>query len=86
MNIQGVIRTTHTQAQCIADSVSADNLSEMKTHAEGDYVITQITSTKVRSVIASMDDYLMNLTVAEEVCEKSTQTSNQELRDETGSK
>jgi hypothetical protein len=85
MNIQGIIRTTHTHAQCIADSVSADNLSEMKTHAEGNYVITQITSTKVRSVIASMDDYLMNLTVAEEVCEKSSQTSNQELRDKTGS-
>ena len=85
MNIQGIIRTIHDHAQCIADSISVDNLSEMQTNAEGSYVITQITSTKIRSVIASMDDYLMNLTVAEEVCEKSSQTSNQELRDKTGS-
>lgn len=84
MNIQGIIRTTHDHAQCIADSISVDNLSEMKTYAEGSYVITQITSTKVRSVIASMDDYLMNLTVAEEVCEKSSQTSNQEFHNNTG--
>lgn len=86
MNIQGIIRTTHHHAHCIADSVSADNLSEMKTHAEGNNVITKITSIKVRSVIASMDDYLMNLTVAEEVCEKSSQTSNQESGDKTRSK
>lgn len=74
MNIQGEIRTTHNHAKCIAESISADNLSEMKTRAERDRVITSITSTRVRSVIASMDDYLMNLAVAEDVCEKSMQT------------
>lgn len=76
MNILGIIRTTHHRAQCIADAVSADNLSEMRTWAEGNYVITRISSTRVRSVIASMDDYLMNLTVAEDVCEKSAQTDS----------
>ncbi|HPP77695.1 KEOPS complex subunit Pcc1 [Methanospirillum sp.] len=76
MNISGIIRTTHHRAQCIADAVSTDNLSEMRTWAEGNSVITRIASSKVRSVIASMDDYLMNLTVAEDVCEKSIQTDS----------
>ena len=84
MIIRGSIRTNHSHAKCIADSVSTDNLSEMRTLAEGDFVITRIAGTRVRSVIASMDDYLMNLTVAEEVCEKSSQTSNQEFHNNTG--
>jgi hypothetical protein len=70
MKIEGIIRTFHHQAQCIADSVAADNLSEMKTSADGEYVITRIESNKIRSVIASMDDYITNITVAEEICEK----------------
>lgn len=74
MKIVGIIRTMHKQSPCIAKSVAADNLSEMETCSDGEYVITRIQSNKIRSVIASMDDYLMNITVAEEVCENSAQT------------
>jgi hypothetical protein len=40
----------------------------METAADGDKVITTITGTQLRSVIASVDDYLMNLAVAEDAC------------------
>jgi hypothetical protein len=74
MKIEGIIKTCHAQSEFIAGSVAADNLSEMTTTAEGNYVITRFCSTKTRSVIASMDDYLMHIIVAEEVCESPAQT------------
>ncbi len=74
MKITGIIRTVHDFPECIAASVSADNLKEMETRAtihEGKGVVeTVITGTKIRSVIASVDDYLSNLTVAEELCKQ----------------
>nr|WP_319539409.1 KEOPS complex subunit Pcc1 [uncultured Methanospirillum sp.] len=74
MKITGIIRTVHDFPECIAASVAADNLSEMETRAtihEGTGVVeTTITGTRIRSIIASMDDYLSNLTVAEELCKQ----------------
>jgi uncharacterized protein YjdB len=49
-----------------AAALIPDNLRSMTTAAEGDWVKTTITGTQVRSVIASVDDYLMNLAIAEE--------------------
>ncbi len=86
MIIRGSIRTNHSHAKCIADSVSTDNLSEMRTLAEGDFVITRIAGTRVRSVIASMDDYLMNLAVADDVCKKSMQTGRSGVKNKAGNK
>jgi hypothetical protein len=40
----------------------------MKTEASGDVVRTTIAGIKLRSVIASVDDYLMNLAIADETC------------------
>jgi hypothetical protein len=47
----------------------------MTTTAEGDKVTTVITGTQLRSVIASVDDYLMNLAIAEETCSSFSQQS-----------
>jgi hypothetical protein len=68
MQIEGTITTRHTRAGCIAGSLTPDNLRNMTTTAEGDRVITTITGIQVRSVIASVDDYLMNLAIAEDAC------------------
>ncbi|NLV28393.1 MAG: hypothetical protein GXY48_14755 [Methanomicrobiales archaeon] len=76
MKIEGVIQTMHNNATCVAESVASDNLSDMKTSAEGRFVITHITGTKIRSVIASMDDYITNITVAEELCEKISKSTD----------
>ena len=68
MQINGTITTVHKNAKCVAAALAPDNLRSMDTKAEGDRVITTITGTQLRSVIASVDDYLMNLAVAEDAC------------------
>lgn len=66
MQIAGRITTVHADAECVALSLTPDNLRGMTTVARGNRVITEITGTQVRSVIASVDDYLMNLAIADE--------------------
>ncbi|WP_246589330.1 KEOPS complex subunit Pcc1 [Methanofollis formosanus] len=66
--ITGRITTESAQSRCVAASLAPDNLSGMETRAEGPAVVTAVTGTHLRSVIASVDDYLMNLAIAEEVC------------------
>jgi hypothetical protein len=68
MTIQGTISTRSPHAACIAASLRPDNLRSMTTLAEDDLVVTKITGTQLRSVIASVDDYLMNLAIAEDAC------------------
>ena len=68
MRIEGTITTVHENARCVAAALAPDNLRSMSTKAEGNTVITTVTGTQLRSVIASMDDYLMNLAVAEDAC------------------
>jgi hypothetical protein len=68
MQIEGTITTVHENAPCVAAALAPDNLRSMDTKADGDKVITTITGTQLRSVIASVDDYLMNLAVAEDAC------------------
>jgi hypothetical protein len=68
IRIEGTITTVHTDAPCIADALAPDNLRSMETRADCGRVITTITGTQLRSVIASVDDYLMNLGIAEDAC------------------
>lgn len=68
MQINGTITTVHENAPCVAQALAPDNLRSMETTADGNRVITSITGTQLRSVIASVDDYLMNLTIAENAC------------------
>jgi len=82
MKITGVIRTFHQSPESVAAAVAADNLREMDTRAvewQGEGVVeTTITSTRIRSVIASVDDYLANITVAEELCRQVLTGTGQE--------
>jgi hypothetical protein len=75
MHIKGRITTGHRNAECVALALAPDNLRSMTTTADGDHVITMIEGTQLRSVIASMDDYLMNLTIAEDACSSFSQIS-----------
>jgi hypothetical protein len=68
MNIEGMIRTRHQRAACVATTLQVDNLASMRTVHADETVTTAISSANLRSVIASVDDYLMNLTIAEELC------------------
>ncbi|MGA2912657.1 MAG: KEOPS complex subunit Pcc1 [Methanoregula sp.] len=68
MQINGRITTMHRNAACVAAALKPDNLNSLTTTAEDDRVTTTFTGTQIRSVIASVDDYLMNLTIAEDAC------------------
>jgi hypothetical protein len=68
MRIEGKICTLHKRAVCVAEALRVDNLAGMHTAATGNAVATAISSPVLRTVIASVDDYLMNLSIAEELC------------------
>jgi len=79
MQIEGRIKTLHRNAGAVASALSPDNLRSMSTTAEGDTVITVITGTQCRSVIASVDDYLMNLAIAEDASVVSAPNNNHQV-------
>ncbi|MEN6442557.1 MAG: KEOPS complex subunit Pcc1 [Methanoregula sp.] len=68
MQITGMIATRHGNAASVAEALAPDNLRSMTTTADGNTVTTMIAGTQLRSVIASVDDYLMNLAIAEDTC------------------
>jgi hypothetical protein len=80
MHIKGRITTGHGNADCVASALAPDNLRSMTTTADGDQVITAIEGTQLRSVIASVDDYLMNLAIAEDACSSFSPESVDQLR------
>ena len=69
MRIEGIVCTPHADAVCVAEALSSDNLSNMTTTAAAGCVRTEIHTDRIRSLIASVDDYLMNLGIAEEICD-----------------
>jgi len=68
MQVEGIITTKHSRPSCVADAICPDNLSSMRTVATETGVTTSINGTKLSSVIASVDDYMTNLAIAEETC------------------
>lgn len=66
--IHGIITTNHRHPCDVAGALRPDNLNTMTTMVQCSQVVTEIEGSQLRSVIASVDDYLMNLAVAEEVC------------------
>ena len=80
MKINGRITTVHGNAGCVGPALAPDNLTSMTTTAEGDHVTTVLTGTQLRSVIASVDDYLMNLAIAEDTCSSFSQQSADPIR------
>ncbi len=72
MRISGRITTIHRNAACVAAALKPDNLNSLTTTAAGDRVSTTITGSRMRTIIASVDDYLMNLAIAEDACSVSS--------------
>ena len=68
MSIAGTITTAHRDPGRIAGALAPDNLASMRTRAWDGVVVTEIGGTNLRSIIASVDDYLMNLAITEDVC------------------
>ena len=84
MQIAGMIATVHRNADCVAAALAPDNLNSMTTTASDNRVTTTITGTQVRSVIASVDDYLMMLAIADDACSFGSQPAQKKKRMRTG--
>jgi Transcription factor Pcc1 len=68
ISVRGTITTVHNDPERVARSLAPDNLTSMKTTAGDGVVITRISGENLRSIIASVDDYLMNLAIVEDIC------------------
>ncbi|KUK63840.1 MAG: Uncharacterized protein XD82_0085 [Methanoculleus marisnigri] len=68
IRIEGTIETPHSHPECVAAALEPDNLTLIRTYPVEGGVRAEIDGTRLRSIIASVDDYLMNLTIAEDVC------------------
>ncbi len=54
-------------ARLIAQSISADNLPYVRTHYEDGLVITEVEVDGIGSLLATLDDILVNIKVANDV-------------------
>ncbi|MDV2481392.1 hypothetical protein F8E02_05095 [Methanoculleus sp. Wushi-C6] len=68
IRIEGTIETPHAHPECVAAALEPDNLTLIRTSPVGGGVRAEIDGARLRSIIASVDDYLMNLAIAEDVC------------------
>ncbi len=72
MRIKGKLTLKSEKAEelvsVIAQSLAPDNVSEMKTIVDGDSAVTvMFEGDKVGTVLASVDDYLMNANIVEKL-------------------
>ncbi|SDM18606.1 hypothetical protein SAMN04487949_1196 [Halogranum gelatinilyticum] len=75
---QARIETTHEDARRIADAVTPDNTDSMTTTVEGDSIVTVVERETTGGLQATVDDYVVNLTVAETVADNATRHINHE--------
>ena len=61
---RATIRTRFDHADVIAASVSPDNTPEMDTRVEGDCILTTIERGTTGGLQSTVDDYVVNLSVA----------------------
>jgi len=80
MKITGVIISTTDAADKIAEALSPDNAGYMQCSAEGDRVKATVEGTSPRTVLATVDDYLMNLSVAWQVHESASKKTTNKTR------
>ena len=71
MKIEGKLTFKGERAEelvsIIAESLAPDNVPGIKTIIENDYVTVLFEGEKVGTILASVDDYLMNATIVEKL-------------------
>jgi len=69
MKIKAKIEISGASASLVAIPLMPDNMANMKTVIKERGAITYFEADKIGSLIASVDDYLMNAKVAQDVAE-----------------
>lgn len=64
MRARATIRTTHDRPDVVAGALAPDNTAEMRTAVEDGRVVTTIEREHASGLRATIDDYVVNLTVA----------------------
>ncbi len=67
MKTTGIIVFRTASAKEAAASLAPDNGGYMECRAEGDAVCASVSGDSLRTIIATVDDYLMNLSVADQL-------------------
>ncbi len=73
MKITGTLISKLESADIINGALSPDNSGYMECVSEGDVLTASVSGDSVKTVLATVDDYLMNLSVAcktHEACSK----------------
>ncbi|POG54594.1 KEOPS complex subunit Pcc1 [Haloferax marisrubri] len=69
MTRRATLRTTHDDPGIVAGALEPDNTESMRTRVEGDELVTTIERHSTGGLHATVDDYVVNVTVAETVIE-----------------
>lgn len=69
MTRTATIRTEVPDPELVANAVRPDNTPEMDTQVQGDAVVTRIEREDTGGLQSTVDDYVVNLTVATEVAQ-----------------
>jgi len=64
---RATVRTEHERPQLIAAALRPDNTDEMQTAVEGDAVVTRIERDTTGGLHSTVDDYVVNVDVADRV-------------------
>jgi hypothetical protein len=68
MTCEGLIRTRHRHPACVVAALGPDDHLLCSTSVEDGAVVVRLGPRECGSIIATMDDYLMNCQIAEEQC------------------
>jgi hypothetical protein len=61
------IRTHHADAATVAAAVTPDNTPEMETRVDGETIVTRIERASTTGLQSTVDDYVVNIGVADAV-------------------
>ncbi|WP_129115074.1 KEOPS complex subunit Pcc1 [Halegenticoccus tardaugens] len=71
------IETGHERAALVAAAIVPDNTDSMRTSVDGDAVVTEIARETTGGLQSTVDDYVVNLTVAETVVQLANEDDTQ---------
>jgi hypothetical protein len=69
MTRRATLRTTHDDPDIVAAALRPDNTDSMQTTVEGDELVTTIERDSTGGLQSTVDDYVVNVTVAQTVTE-----------------
>lgn len=80
---RATVRTTHDDPQTVAAAVAPDNTDEMATRVDEGAVETRIERGSTGGLAATVDDYVVNLIVADRVAESASAQDDDRTDDDT---